>query len=85
MINKKILIAVSAAMALGFLGTSLAQADSDREQEGFAFHTGPLGQPLGRPAAPEGAYAYGFAPPYGYELAPPVQAPHPATRHHHTR
>jgi hypothetical protein len=69
------LLALSTALALGLLGTSLAQA---------GFHVGPTGQTLGTStlwdpdfdntrSAPAGASAYGYAP------------HHPAHKHHRVR
>ena len=64
MSNKKTLIALSAALALGIIGASAAQA-SDHEDTG-GFRIGPLGQVMGGTSgwgtrsATRGANAYGF-------------------------
>jgi hypothetical protein len=47
--TRNTLLALSTALTLGLLGTSLAQADADHggSGEGRAFHVGPTGQILG--------------------------------------
>jgi len=65
----KTTIALAAALLLGVATTAVAGDNEghERQSEGYAFHTGPLGQPLSGSGAyayaPFGAYAYA---PYGY-------------------
>jgi hypothetical protein len=64
MSDKRTLIALSTAIALGILGASAAMA-SERDETG-GFRIGPLGQVMGTPSewgakgAPAGASAYGL-------------------------
>jgi hypothetical protein len=84
--TRNTLLALSTALTLGLLGTSLAQADADHggSGEGRAFHVGPTGQILGNStlwdpdfdngrSAPASGSAYGYAP------------HHPAHKHHRVR
>ena len=67
MSDKKTLIALSTAIALGILGAASAAMASERDETG-GFRIGPLGQVLGTPSewgakgAPAGASAYGLVP-----------------------
>jgi hypothetical protein len=73
----KTTIALAAALFLA-VGAAAQATDSDsheRQGEGFSFHTGPLGQPLGGRHAgswwASPSRAYGYVPRHGY------------VRHHH--
>ena len=77
MSGKKTLIALSAALALGIIGASTAQA-SDHEDQSGGFRIGPLGQIMGAPSGwrTRGSNAFGFVSPAPYYA-------HPRSRHYH--
>jgi hypothetical protein len=59
-------IALAAALFFGVAAPAQAAHDDDRQGEGFAFHTGPLGQRLGSSAPFRGFFAYAPHGTYGY-------------------
>jgi hypothetical protein len=72
--TRKVLLALSTALALGLFGTSLAQANHGGSGDGRASHVGPMGQTFGGgvPAfingrSANGTSAYGYAPHHVYK------------------
>jgi hypothetical protein len=74
--TRKVLLALSTALALGVFGTSLAQAD--------AFHVGPTGQLLGSSVLWDPDFDNGRSPPAGAS-AWGYTPHHPAHKHHRVR